>query len=605
MILGIEIALIVLGLKALITGSLPVGSGREAEGVGARVAGLLMLLPIPVALLVFNQFRVNGTLAQMEQIQLIGIEAGILAGFAIVGYLIALFSSFGGSSGANKDYLHKGSRYRAGRDRSAGIRLSGEEPSYSRPRRKVPVRPDEDDEEDEGDDRPPRKSGVRVDRGRNEERPRKRLAKAPVRPDDEDEDDEEDPRPRRRKAAGGSGAGLVIGLSVGGGALVLILLFAIIFAFRSQDGPAPVADLTPPGPGQQPIPVFPRNEPPVVQEPNPAPLPNPPPPPPPPPPPAPPEWLKREMPLGAEAASTMVWADNGKQFYVVEKQSGKLNLVSLDDFQIVQSVNLGGPCSYLSMSREGLVATLVDQQALAVVDPQTLAVKNTIKVAKVKQAASAPTLGQAFAEVGTWSDPFELAIVDLATSQITPVVQAKTARGLFAAPVVSSDGAYLFTKNQRGNLLRTRITPPNGLRMEEESGRLENGRPAPICLSNDGKYVCLPTGGGTPDSLPLHPPARSYSTYIYQSANLKQPLCLVEQGAHPEYMAIDPQARLIYAHNHSHHLKVFDFTGALLKDYQLPEKVGAVRGYLVHPEGRKLLILTERRLVLVQLPPMF
>ena len=47
-----ELILLYFGLHALIGGSLSVGGGREATGVGARVAGAILCLPLPVTLLI-------------------------------------------------------------------------------------------------------------------------------------------------------------------------------------------------------------------------------------------------------------------------------------------------------------------------------------------------------------------------------------------------------------------------------------------------------------------------------------------------------------------------------------------------------------------------
>ena len=49
MILGIEIALVIIGLLALVRGRMTVTASRVVEGIPARLLGLLALTPIPIA----------------------------------------------------------------------------------------------------------------------------------------------------------------------------------------------------------------------------------------------------------------------------------------------------------------------------------------------------------------------------------------------------------------------------------------------------------------------------------------------------------------------------------------------------------------------------
>ena len=52
MLLGLEIGMFVIGLIALITGKITLSRGRSLRGVAVRLAGVALLLPIPVALAV-------------------------------------------------------------------------------------------------------------------------------------------------------------------------------------------------------------------------------------------------------------------------------------------------------------------------------------------------------------------------------------------------------------------------------------------------------------------------------------------------------------------------------------------------------------------------
>jgi hypothetical protein len=94
MILGIEIALIVVGLIGLITGKLPLDKSHAVRGWPARLLGLVALTPIPlstVAIMAYMAVNAPATdpaalnrFVADNQLTMIGIEAGIAIGTALV-----------------------------------------------------------------------------------------------------------------------------------------------------------------------------------------------------------------------------------------------------------------------------------------------------------------------------------------------------------------------------------------------------------------------------------------------------------------------------------------------------------------------------------------
>jgi hypothetical protein len=48
-ILGIEIAMLVMGIAALVKGEAAAGKGRKIKGVRARLMGMAMMMPLPLA----------------------------------------------------------------------------------------------------------------------------------------------------------------------------------------------------------------------------------------------------------------------------------------------------------------------------------------------------------------------------------------------------------------------------------------------------------------------------------------------------------------------------------------------------------------------------
>lgn len=92
MILGIEIALLIYGLYALIKGEFAVGGGKKLCGAPARILGAICLLPLlvvfAVAFAVGAYLGMQGVTAQQMETEyhwtFVGIEAGIVIFMAIL-----------------------------------------------------------------------------------------------------------------------------------------------------------------------------------------------------------------------------------------------------------------------------------------------------------------------------------------------------------------------------------------------------------------------------------------------------------------------------------------------------------------------------------------
>jgi hypothetical protein len=112
-------------------------------------------------------------------------------------------------------------------------------------------------------------------------------------------------------------------------------------------------------------------------------------------------------------------------------------------------------------------------------------------------------------------------------------------------------------------------------------------------VSSDSKYVCLPSGGGNYGTA-------GYCTFIYSVSDLTRPQITIGSGAYPRQVGFDPKAGLVYAQNHEKQLLIFDPLGVRLKEFTLGP-TGDVKQFLVHPDGRKVLILTDKKLYYVQI----
>ena len=127
-----------------------------------------------------------------------------------------------------------------------------------------------------------------------------------------------------------------------------------------------------------------------------------------------------------------------------------------------------------------------------------------------------------------------------------------------------------------------------------KSPRLVSGRFTGICLSQDGEFICVPTGGGNAPAGKFGP--APYSTLIFRTSDVTTPILQIKSGAYPNAVGFDMKSGLLYTQNHNDQLIVFNDGGIKLKTFSV-DKSGAGRWdiiqFLVHPEGRKLVVLAE------------
>jgi hypothetical protein len=164
MLLGLEIGMLVVGFIALIRGKITLSRGHSLRGVAVRLAGVALLLPIPVAFaagFVYAAYlAASGEKLNEQDIKLRAglIELGCTLAFLVLGIVIA--AAGGTRYGPEEDRPRRRRDYDLDEDLPRRRRRAAEEPSEAlqaepRPRRE-PVRI-EDGEDDE--DRPRRRAG--------------------------------------------------------------------------------------------------------------------------------------------------------------------------------------------------------------------------------------------------------------------------------------------------------------------------------------------------------------------------------------------------------------------------------------------------------------
>lgn len=309
----------------------------------------------------------------------------------------------------------------------------------------------------------------------------------------------------------------------------------------------------------------------------------------------------RVTPIPANAATLinhLVWSEDGSHVFTLSK-SGVLQKFSLEEFTEAQSVDLGGRCSFLGRSKEGLVVVLDSLQQICSIDERTLKVKKQIKLAGVSRIACAPATSTIYA-----AQERAIVAVDLRTTKsrilhpdLPPAADKSRRMPMmdFKFLTLTPDGKYLFAESGIEMLVRIRVRGDSFI-VEENSPRIGSNAQE-IIVSDDSKFVAMPSGGG--NSKAEGHPEMNYGTYIYAVGDLQSPHLGIETGAYPQMLAFDQKAKKIYAQNHDCQLIVFNHGGVHEGAYRWDR--GDVKRMIAHPKGNSLCLLTETRLMYVEL----
>jgi hypothetical protein len=305
----------------------------------------------------------------------------------------------------------------------------------------------------------------------------------------------------------------------------------------------------------------------------------------------------RRLGLPAGVLPCPCWSADGRAFFCLE-DNGTLRRVALDGFRQEKRLDLGQHGSWLAPSAEGLLATLDALGEVWVIDPDTLTVKRRVAVPGVEYAVCSAGSSFAFAPRRKQpGDPRVLGVLDLAKGVMVRDYQPEADRNGFEMLRATPDGKYLIGTDG-GRLVRYRIDGTAVL--YEQTGPAVAVHPAAPCVSPDGKYACLPCAAGNTSLAALPVPAGA--TYVFEVADLSRPAFALQPGTGPACVGFDPAAGALYGQDQDNQLITCDARGVPRRRYSL-ENAGAVKQFLVHPEGRRLLILTDAGLFHARLTP--
>jgi hypothetical protein len=292
-------------------------------------------------------------------------------------------------------------------------------------------------------------------------------------------------------------------------------------------------------------------------------------------------------PIDVKDVVGAVWTKDAKAVVFLQKD-GLLRRVRLPDFVEERQVRIDSPCGSLSASKEGLVAAVTGLQELWLFDETTLDLKRHVTAPSVGRAVSGPGSNIAIANTGSGG----ITIINLATGQTLnqltardlqeqrgPGARANLRFNLFA---MSPDGKYFFTE---GDECIHRLRVEGKRLIYEEGGPRIGSNPQALIVSPDGRYVCLPSGGGNGRQN-----GTPYNTFVYPVTDLQKPVIVISSGAYPRTLGFDVAARQLYAQNFQTQLMVYSPTGLKGKEYAIRD-AGEPRTLLVHPAGKQILFI--------------
>ncbi|HLW65152.1 MAG TPA: serine/threonine-protein kinase [Gemmataceae bacterium] len=299
--------------------------------------------------------------------------------------------------------------------------------------------------------------------------------------------------------------------------------------------------------------------------------------------------IEVEAPAATLLPNMCVAAD-GKSFYAIDK-SGELRRFGWDGKQLAKEPT--NKCTVLTVSSEGvIVANSGDTKLL---DQDSLTLKQSGPLATPKWIAASPSQSVAVARC---EPPGILCVLDLGTFTVKPQIisDKQLATVPRAEPTLTPDGKYFFTRG--GRLCRWKL---ENLKMvfSESGPTLGPSDSGQILISPDNKFVALFYPDGNKPDGDLAKDVNPGSTAVFAVGDLKKPVFQIAHGRGAFGLAFD--ATGAWASTPEHSLIHFGPDGKKIKEYAAFAG-GPVKQLVVAADGTHAVLLTDRKLLSVQLP---
>ena len=283
----------------------------------------------------------------------------------------------------------------------------------------------------------------------------------------------------------------------------------------------------------------------------------------------------------------LTWATGGKSFYHLT-DAGVVRRVNYPDFTEAAALDVGSKCSWLCLSAEGVVITASGHQEMWLVHPETLAVRSRVPIAKAYRVVSAPasSFAYAFEEELTGGT---LSVIDLKAGkrirQYQKLDLSDRVHAPFGRAAMTPDGKSIFAEGFFG--AGRYAVSGDSVKLEDSTEMLGGGVRGEFVISPDGEFIWVCAAG-----------PNNAASMVYPVKDLKRPaLALRATSTNAVVFGFDLKASLVYGASWGSQLIVMDGEGAKLKEFSFlapGQQLGPQsKQFLVHPEGKKLLILCQ------------
>ncbi len=308
---------------------------------------------------------------------------------------------------------------------------------------------------------------------------------------------------------------------------------------------------------------------------------------------------------GEDLVPSLHWSNDGKSLYLLENR-GVLRDLTESSFILNKQFNISRNCTKLERSAEGLLVLVKDSQEIWVFDEQSFAVKRKISVPGIGDICSSPSIFLAF---GVTENGEQIYTIDLIKGEVVNSGQIdlrennrdyleimrrhqKSASfGKCFEPALTPDGQFLFCKDG-GSLHRLSIS--HDYLIPEESGPPIGSRR--IEFSADSKLLAIP-GGHAPVEMDQE---WTGQTHVFDVKDTHLVVLTISTDRDTSAITFDSSNGRFYSSNSEHSLVVHDPQGAKLEEYKI--RSGETKQLLAHPDGKKIMMLSKKYLVWVELP---
>lgn len=297
---------------------------------------------------------------------------------------------------------------------------------------------------------------------------------------------------------------------------------------------------------------------------------------------------------GRPRCDGVVWAEDGKSIYSATTD-GRLQRFDVVSGDLIAEHDFERQFGNLALSGAGLLLSVPSAQEVWVIDPSKLGdVKKKMPVPSIERVSAGWKSSLAVAS-GPRGETLHL--IDLQAGEVLKQYERVEGKHL----IVSPDGEYAFGQGGREQLNRFRVTREGLFKEEEGLSIAVNGQR--VCVSPDGRYVALPSGGGNAPVVSDHPRIGSYSTYVYPTDNLRRPDFSVSSGPYPRCMGFDPISGHVLAQSQEKTLILFTFTGIKRSEHIAPGFRGGneIAEISVSPLGYEAVLRDNSSLILARL----